>query len=112
MQSGLLFTMTELLKGDISETIYKGTKADYQPPSQTLQSSTESSTREARQGNSRRNEAEGEKAAALRLTETQRETWREKNKGNFRREQTPELSEAAEKLGSGEISIADYANVT
>ena len=73
MQSGLLFTMTELLKGDISETIYKGTKADYQPPSQTLQSSTESSAREARQGNSRRNEAEGEKAAALRLTEAQRE---------------------------------------
>ena len=95
-------------KGDISEAVYRGTKADYQPRSQTLQSSTESSTREVGQGNSRRNEAEGEKAAALRLTETQRETWREKNKGNFRREQTPELSEAAEKLGSGEISIADY----
>ena len=69
MQSGLLFTMTELLKGDISEAIYRGTKADYQPRSQTLQSSTESSTREVGQGNSRRNEAEGEKAAALRLTD-------------------------------------------
>jgi hypothetical protein len=69
MQSGLLFTMTELLKGDISEAVYRGTKADYQPPSQTLQSSTESSTREAGQSNSRRNEAEGEKAAALCLTE-------------------------------------------
>ena len=71
-------------KGDISEAIYRGTKADYQPRSQTLQSSTESSTREVGQGNSRRNEAEGEKAAALRLTDKQRQDWCNVHKGNFR----------------------------
>ena len=44
-----------------------------------------------------------------RVTETQREAWRETNKGNFRQKQTPELALAAEKLGKGEITIADYA---
>ena len=43
------------------------------------------------------------------VTEAQREAWREANKGDFRQEQTPELSLAAEKLGRGEITIADYA---
>jgi hypothetical protein len=43
------------------------------------------------------------------VTETQREAWREANKGDFRQEQTPELAQAAEKLGRGEISISDYS---
>ena len=43
------------------------------------------------------------------VTEQQRQDWREANKGDFRQEQTPELAEAAEKLGRGEISISDYS---
>jgi len=43
------------------------------------------------------------------VTETQREAWRKANKGDFRQEQTPELALAAEKLGNGKITIADYA---
>jgi hypothetical protein len=43
------------------------------------------------------------------VTEQQRQSWREANKGDFRQEQTPELAEAAEKLGRGEISISDYS---
>ena len=43
------------------------------------------------------------------VTEQQRKDWREANKGDFRQEQTPELAEAAEKLGRGEISISDYS---
>jgi hypothetical protein len=43
------------------------------------------------------------------VTEQQRKDWREANKGDFKQEQTPELAEAAEKLGRGEISISDYS---
>ena len=103
------------INGGINEAIYQGTKGSYDPgAAQGQKSRVAQAVNEGSQGNGSRNSSqqtsvEGERAAALSITDQQRATWRENNKGNFRRQQTPELSEAAEKLGRGEISIADYA---
>ena len=103
------------INGGINEAIYQGTKGSYDPgAAQGSTSRVSQNGTQRNQGNGSRNSSqqtsvEGERAAALSITDQQRATWRENNKGNFRRPQTPELSEAAEKLGRGEISIADYA---
>jgi hypothetical protein len=103
------------VNGGISEAIYQGTKGSYDPPA--AQSQTSRISQDGTQGNQgnrqgvsrQQTSVKEERAAALRLTDQQRADWREANKGDFRQEQTPELAQAAEKLGRGEISISDYS---
>jgi len=91
-------------QGKISESIYLATKGNSQPR-------PESTQRQAPKDDTARNagnEPKLEQGNQI-VTEQQRQSWREANKGDFRQEQTPELAEAAEKLGRGEISISDYS---
>ena len=91
-------------QGKISESIYLATKGNSQPR-------PEGTQRQAPKDDTARNagnEPKLEQGNQV-VTEQQRQDWREANKGDFRQEQTPELSQAAEKLGRGEISISDYS---
>lgn len=91
-------------QGKISESIYLATKGNSQPR-------PESTQRQAPKDDTARNAGDEPKLEQGNqvVTEQQRQSWREANKGNFKQEQTPELAEAAEKLGRGEISISDYS---
>ena len=91
-------------QGKISESIYLATKGNSQPR-------PESTQRQASGANTEVISVDGQQAKQGNqiVTEQQRQSWREANKGDFRQEQTPELAEAAEKLGRGEISISDYS---
>jgi len=91
-------------QGKISESIYLATKGSAQPR-------PEGAQRQAPKNDTARNAGDEPKLEQGNqiVTEQQRQDWREANKGDFRQEQTPELAEAAEKLGRGELSISDYS---
>jgi len=91
-------------QGKISESIYLTTKGNSQPRPESTQRQTPKDDTARNAGDEPKLE-QGNQV----VTEQQRKDWREANKGDFRQEQTPELAEAAEKLGRGEISISDYS---